>query len=78
MLQIAQLKVNRLKALHQDGATERAFHLARANVLGRYYQAGDVWDVVACKERSTMAAMDSNPVNYRLPLRSLSLRSDSK
>ena len=64
MLQIAQLKVNRLNALRQGGGQNALSTSLARNILGRYYEAGDVWDVIACKEKSTMAAMDSNPVRY--------------
>jgi hypothetical protein len=62
MLKIAQQKVTRLKALHAGGNPSALSTSLARTVVGRAYQVGDVWDVIACKERSTMAAMTSEPV----------------
>ena len=70
MLKIAQLKVNRINALRQAGNSNSLSTSLVRNVLGRYYQVGDVWDVLACKERSNESAMTSEPVvsHYRCGL----------
>lgn len=60
MLKIAQLKVNRLNALRNGGANALSTSMIRS-VIGRYYQPGDVWDVIACKEKTNEAAMTSQP-----------------
>jgi len=64
MLRIAQRKVDRLKALGAGSAGALSTSLVMS-VLGRYYQVGDHWDVLAWQISSTMAAMTSEPVKYR-------------
>src|SRR6185437_16981262 len=63
-LKVAQRKVDHLKSLRsgEPGALSTSLVIS---VLGRYYQVGDHWDVVAWKQKSTMASMNSLPVTYK-------------
>jgi hypothetical protein len=65
MLQIAQKKVERVQSLRaQASGSELSTSLVR-NVLGRYYQVGDNWDVLVWQESSNMAAKTSEPTKVR-------------
>jgi hypothetical protein len=65
MLQIAQKKVEHIHQLRaQASGTALSTSLVQ-NVLGRFYQVGDNWDVLVWQESSTLAAKTAAPTTYR-------------
>jgi hypothetical protein len=65
MLQIAQRKADHMKALKAATGPEALSTSLVTSVLGRYYQVGDQWDVLAWQQSSDAAAKTSAPTRFR-------------